>query len=107
MTDNKQIKARLFATYELMSDDEGKAWMTQVLTHAVENNRIAEFEVLASSYGRFGIQLIIFRIDVLVDHDKSYSETEEFGERLLNEIIHDTDVNILWTAPAYPQFAAV
>lgn len=97
---------RLVATYQLFGDCEGDEWMNEALALGVENGDLKAFDVTGSHPGPFGIQLVTFTVDVGLGErfkpEHSYEETKEVGTALLNTIIGDSDVEVLWVSPVMP-----
>ena len=97
-------RVRLIADYQMFGDNEGMPWMEQVLANGVAQGDLADFNVTGSHVGAYGIQFITFTVDVDLDgkrfkEDDTYETTAKVGIELLNEIIHDSDVEIRWVSP--------
>lgn len=94
---------RLVAEYQLFSDHPGRDWMNQTLYQAIESGDIAAYNVAGCYPGPFGIQLVMFTVDVLFGDrfttDMGYAQASGVGTALLNEIIGDSDVQVRWVSP--------
>ena len=101
-------RVRIVANYQLMSDDEGRMWMTETLREARERGDITDFEVIGSWPGVYGIQLVVFTVDVTLDGGRfkpeyTYDKTKEVASDLLNgPVVPDSDVEVMFISPNPP-----
>ena len=92
---------RIAASYPLFGAmDDGsmwdpKEWLKSVMAEAMESNKIWDYEFVDSELGSHGIQNVKFTVDINTPEADTYAEQFEKIQALLNEIVHDTDVNVL------------
>lgn len=99
---------RFLAEYQMMGDLTGHEFMTQALNAEMakeEDSRLSAFKVLESLPGTWGIQLIVFTVDVPIRHFeqegiKSRDDAKDLVQGWLNEIVGDSDVEVRWVASA-------
>lgn len=94
----KTVSARITASYQLMGDPEGGPWMDLVLDAARENNTIENYKVLTSETGIWGIQYILFQVDMMFSAESTHDQVKELAEPVLLDLIGDSDVVILWVS---------
>jgi hypothetical protein len=97
---DKMISARFTCAWEMFGDVEGgdaNDWMVSALRNAKAEGMIENWRVLSIEPGIWGIQFILFNVDVLIP-PLSHDEAKDFVSPELNKIVHDTDVEILWVS---------
>jgi hypothetical protein len=98
MTINVPVK--FTASYQMFGDPEGYPWMKEILTQAVEAGTLEGANVLVAEPGIWGIQYILFQADMLIPGDATHADAEALALPVLNELIGDSDVEILWVSNA-------
>jgi hypothetical protein len=96
--EQKVTAIRFVVTYQMMGDMEGHAWAHHVLTSAVKRGKITDFAVLHSLRTVFGIQVVTFTFDVEATDPVAgmlHEEAAAWGTNLANEIVGDSDVEII------------
>jgi hypothetical protein len=94
----EKVKVRLVAEYQLMSDLSGHNWANRVLGKALDDERLEEYNVTGVYTGMWGLQLVTFTADILVDPITTYEAAKEYGKWLLCEIVGDS-MEVRWVAP--------
>lgn len=94
----KNISARITASYQLMGDPEGAPWIDLVLDSARENFTIENYKVLASETGIWGIKYILFQVDMMFSADTTHAQVKELAEPVLCDIVGDSDIVVLWVS---------
>lgn len=103
-----EMYVKFLAEYQMMGDMEGKDFMTLQLSSEMareEDSRLSAFTVLDSIGGTWGIQLIVFTVDVPVrifenESIKSRDDAKDYVQGFLNEIVGDSDVEVRWVSNA-------
>jgi hypothetical protein len=95
----KQATVRYAAGYPLLGDGKATVYMDARLTKAKEEDKIVNFHILDVLTGIHGIQYVTFTVDMKIPENLEYDDAKKFGEEHLNEIIHDTDVEIHFIGP--------
>jgi hypothetical protein len=98
MQDDKKISARFIASYQLLGDPQGDQWMAEVLDDARIRDKIEGFQILACETGIWGIQFVLFQIDVLIPHHFDHAEAKDYMSPELCQIVGDSDIEILWVS---------
>lgn len=92
---------RFIASYQRMGDGEGADWFKAVFDMAAVKDHIADYNLLACERGLWGLELLVFTVDVPPTKEwlhTSYDEASEKATTLLNSIIGDSDVEVLWAS---------
>lgn len=92
------VHVHVVAEHQLFSESEGWLWMNQMLEEAVDAGKIQTGKVLDSSYGPFGLQLVLFSVDLFIPACNQ-AGAKKYVRKLLNKVVGDTDVNVRWISP--------
>lgn len=98
---------RIIADYQLMSDSDAATWADEMLKDAVNAGKIVSYVVTGAHQGVLGLALITFTVDVPFTDDGPFNlhmtqrEAKHAAADLLNEILHDSDVDLRWISPQY------
>lgn len=98
MTTNEinDLRIRAYADWQLFSEASGDQWMANALTRAKDAGIITDFEIVRVAPGAFGLQFIIFSVDLDVPR-LPYDELRGYITDLLNrKVVHDDDVSVRW-----------
>ncbi len=96
---DKTVLARFTCSYQLFGDAEGLKWMDLTLNAEREANNIEAYNVLSSETGTWGIQFVLFQVDVMIPPLAVHDAIDYFKPEI-NHIIGDSDVEILWVSAA-------
>jgi hypothetical protein len=77
--------------------DDGYEWMREALIKAKTESRIKDWQLLNVERGHWGIQFILFTVDIPVP-PISYEEAGEHVYPEISKIVGDPDVTILWVS---------
>lgn len=101
MTD-KMIPARITCSYQRFGDGDGVQWMKDTLAQSDAHSslKIQGYHVFFSEVGIWGIQYIVFSLDVLIPQLATHDDAKDLVSPELVSIIGDTDVEILWVSAA-------
>jgi hypothetical protein len=90
-----QILTRVVAAYPLYGEDvDATEWMQARLEEAKVLEAIADFKVLDSTTGTFGLQYVTFTVDIKVDAGNTFEDVKAIGESILNATVFDSDVQV-------------
>ena len=93
------VLARFTATYHRFGEGPGDEWLVERLEKA---SNIYDYKILACSPGVWGLEFLLFQVDFPVYFSDSTEEAIGTATERLNAILGDTDVDVLWVAPAVP-----
>lgn len=97
---DKMIPARFTCSYQRYGDGDGVQWMKDVLANSNSHMKIDGFHVFMSEVGIWGIQYIVFSVDILIPLLTTHDDAKDLVLPELNQIIGDSDVEILWVSAA-------
>lgn len=100
---------RFVATYQRFGDGEAKDWFGPVMDFAIKNEDIWAHNLLTVERGIWGIEFLVFTVDVLMTDDwriKGYDESKEQAKGLLDAIVGDSDVEVLWASAIESEVAS-
>lgn len=101
------VGLRLLAHYPMMGDQDGVLWAESMFAHARAEGLITGFKVLHSQRTVFGIQDIVFTVDIdwsgPVSFHATFEQAKEVAASWLNgTLIQDSDVELLSLSPLHP-----
>lgn len=93
---------RIVAEYQLYGEGKGgkpligKAWAKGLLSEAKKVGLINDFEVTACHQGPFGLQLIQFYVDIVLENSMDRAQAKDLGEDLLMGRVFYDGVEVRW-----------
>lgn len=94
----EMVTIKTTAAYDLFGDGDGFQIVQSRLLDAIDASKINAARVVSSDTGSFGIQHVLFVVETEVEAGSDPRELKETMGDLLNEIIGDSDVNVLWVS---------
>lgn len=93
----KQVLVQSIVTYQMYGDANPSEFLEHNFGRSKETGHIDDFDVVALQRGVWGIVMCVVLVRWYTDMENTHEQASEVATSLMNSIVGDSDVEVIWT----------